>query len=154
MNIVKTIDQYNDTNVYFCDPIKNNVMNEGTFIRIIYSNELFVLNGINLFVQLNNVSLDKYYNKYKCSFNIGAHKEIIDLLRIIEDNLLKKINIKNKIPQYKIYDQMKNGNIKLFLENTNFEKFTNNLFMLKISGIWETDTHYGLTYKFLQANNP
>lgn len=154
MNIVKTIDQYDEHNVYFCEPIKNNVMNDGIFIRIIYSNALFVLNGINLFVQLNNVTLDKYYNKYKCSFNVASHKETIEVLRGIEDNLLKKINIRTKIPQYKIHDQMKNGNIKLFLENTNIEKFVHNFFMLKISGIWETETHYGLTYKFLQANNP
>ena len=28
MNIVKNIDQYNEDYVYFCDPIKNNIMNE------------------------------------------------------------------------------------------------------------------------------
>ena len=30
---------------------------------------------------------------------------------------------------------------------------TNNLFMLKISGIWETDQFYGLTYKFVKINH-
>lgn len=152
MNIVKTLDQYDEENVYFCEPIKNNVMNEGYFIRIIYSNMLFVLNGINLFIPLNDVAFDKYYNKYKCSFSTANHKELIEQLRIIEEKLLIRSNIKYKIPQYKINDQMKNGNIKLFLENVN-EKPSNNYFILKISGIWETETHYGLTYKFLKMNN-
>ena len=77
---------------------------------------------------------------------------MIESLRIIEDGLLRKYNIRNKIPQYKINDQIKNGNIKLFLDST--DKLTNGNFMLKISGIWETETHYGLTYKFLKANHP
>ena len=46
MNIVKTIDQYDENYVFFCDPIKNNIMNNGNFIRILYSTSLFVLNGI------------------------------------------------------------------------------------------------------------
>jgi hypothetical protein len=64
MNIVKRIDQYHDDNVYFCDPIKNNVMNEGNFVRILYSNSLFVLNGISLLIPLHDINIEKYYNKY------------------------------------------------------------------------------------------
>jgi hypothetical protein len=152
MNIVKRIDQYRNDNVYFCEPIKNNVMNDGNFIRILYSNSLFVLNGINLLITLNDINVEKYYNKFKCTFNIVTHKDLIDGLKQIEDGLLRKCNVKNKIPQYKINEQFKNGNIKLFLENE--DKLANNNFMLKISGVWETECHYGLTYKFLKANNP
>jgi hypothetical protein len=152
MNIVKRIDQYQDESVYFCEPIKNNVMNEGNFVRILYSNSLFVLNGISLLIPLHDINIEKYYNKYKCTFNTVAHKDLIEHLRLIEENLLRKYNIRNKIPQYKINEQFKNGNIKLFLDNV--EKLGNGNFMLKISGIWETETYYGLTYKFLKANNP
>jgi beta-lactam-binding protein with PASTA domain len=48
MNIVKRIDQYDESHVIFCEPIKNNVMNDGNFIRIIYSTHNVVLNGIYL----------------------------------------------------------------------------------------------------------
>jgi len=154
MNLVKTIDQYDDTNVFFCEPIKNNIMNEGNFIRIIYSNSLFVLNGMNLLVPLNNIVVEKYYNKYKCSFQVGNNKEIIDVLKTIEENLLKKVQIKNKTPQYKIQEQLKNGYIKLFLENPEYMNSGQTFFMLKISGIWETENNYGLTYKFLQTVSP
>jgi predicted methyltransferase len=151
MNIVKTIEQYDENNIYFCEPIKNNVMNDGFFIRILYSTSLFVINGINLFISLNEVNIDKYYNKYRCSFNTVNHKNMIENVKIIEENLLKNVNIKNKIPQFKIYEQLKNGNIKIFSEN--IEKINNNLFMLKISGIWETEFHYGVTYKFVKINH-
>jgi hypothetical protein len=154
MFLVKNIDQYDNTNIYFCDPIKNNIMHEGMFIRIIYSTPLITLNGINLIVHLNDVNIEKYYNKYKCTFNINTHRDIIDNIRLIEMNLLKSINIYNKSPQYKVFEQLRNGNIKLFLDNDNMRNnissntVTSNLFMLKISGIWETDTQYGITYKF------
>ena len=64
--------------------------------------------------------------------------------------LLKNVNIKNKIPQFKINEQLKSGNIKLFSDSV---ERTTHLFMLKISGIWETDSYYGVTYKFVKINH-
>jgi len=147
MNLVKSISQYNEDNIYFCEPIKNNVMNEGKFIRILYSTHNLVLNGIYLLVHINDITCDKYYNKYKCNFNTLHNKDIIDNIKTIEENILRKIEIK-KIPQLKIYEQLRNGNIKLFNEvNKSFCSF-----ILKISGIWETQFNYGLTYKFIKIN--
>jgi hypothetical protein len=149
MNIVKRIDQYNEKYVYFCDSIKNNVMNEGNFIRILYSMNQFSLNGIYLLFELNDVYVEKYYNKYKCSFQIYSHKEVFDQLNKIEENLLKKISLKHKIPQYKITEQLRNGHIKIFSDKP--LKENSNKYMLKISGIWETELHYGVTYKFMMV---
>ena len=135
--------------VFFCEPIKNNVMNDGNFIRIIYSTHNFTLNGIYLLLTLNDVSCEKYYTKYRCNFNVLNHKDIIDNLKIIEEDLLKKCEIKDKIPQFKINEQLKNGNLKIFTDIGNKSVFT---FILKISGIWETQHNYGLTYKFIKGN--
>ena len=146
MNLVKLIEQYNNNNLFFCEPIKNNIMNNGNFIRIIYSTSFFILNGIYITIQINYTSVDKYYNKFKCSFDTNQYKELIEKLKIIERGLLKKSGILGKIPQYKIYEQLKNSNIKVFSDS--FDKI-GNTFLLKIAGIWETDTEYGLTYKFI-----
>lgn len=149
MNIVKRIDQYNDNYIYFCEPIKNNIMNDGQFIRILYSTDKFTLNGIYLLFTLNNIVCEKFYNKYKCTFDMDCNSEIIKNVKIIEENMLKKINIQNKTPQYKIYEQIKTGNIKIFNEiNKNTCSF-----ILKISGIWETNNNYGITYKFITIKN-
>lgn len=148
MNIVQNIDQYNEDHVFFCDPIKNNIMNNGNFIRIIYSTPYFTLNGIYLFVSIVYTSTDKYYNKYKCTFDYHKYKNIIDKLQQIETEILTKCNIRNKTPQYKISEQLKNGNIKIFSET--IEKINNN-FLLKIAGIWETEYEYGVTYKFINV---
>ena len=149
MNIVKNIEQYDENCVIFCEPIKNNVMNEGTFIRILYSTPNFVLNGIYILITLHDILCEKYYTKYKCIFNAVTHHETIERLRIIEDELLKKINIAHKTPQNKIHEQLKNGHLKVFSE---LENNTTTSFIVKISGIWETQFNYGLTYKFIKIN--
>ena len=149
MNIVKKLDQFNESCIYFCDPIKNNIMNDGSFIRILYSNNYVVFNGVYLLIELNNLTIEKYYNKYKCFFNTNIHKEMIDRIYEIEDSILKKINIPNKIAQYKINEQLKNGIIKLY---NDFTIKPNTSFILKISGVWETNFNYGLTYKFIKIN--
>lgn len=148
MNIVIRFDQYDETCVYFCEPIKNNIMNDGNFIRMLYTTSHVVLNGIYILLKLNDIVCEKYYNKYKCTFDVYNHNDTIDTLKNIEENLLKKIDIKDKVPQYKIHEQVKNGNIKIFNDIGNK---TNCQFILKISGIWETFSNYGLTYKFVKV---
>ena len=149
MNIVKTIEQYDENNCFFCEPIKNNVMNDGNFIRIIYSTHNITLNGIYLLLTLNDITSEKYYSKYKCNFNVTLHKDLIDNLKNIEECLLKKYEIKDKIAQFKINEQLKNGNLKIF---TDIGSKLICSFILKISGIWETQYNYGLTYKFIKVN--
>jgi hypothetical protein len=149
MNIVKRIDQYDDNNIFFCEPTKNNVMNEGNFIRILYSTNNFVLNGIYLIVTFNDILCEKYYSKYRCCFNVNTHIDIINSIKIIEEEILKKYDSSNKIPQYKISEQLRNGNLKIF---TDIGNKTSCSFILKISGIWETEDKYGLTYKFIKIN--
>lgn len=148
MNLVKKINQYNNNNLFFCEPIKNNIMNDGNFIRILYSNENIVLNGIYLLIDIYDIVCEKYYNKYKCSFNIFNNKDIIDNLKLIEEEILKKYKT-TKTPSYKIYEQVKCGYIKIFSDIGIKQSYS---FILKISGIWETQQNYGLTYKFIKIN--
>lgn len=147
MNIIKNIEQYSDDCVYFCDPIKNTIMNDGNFIRILYSTPLFILNGIYLAVMINQLTVERYFNKYKCAFDIANNMETIHRIKHIEETILSKIKINGKMPQYKVYEQIRNGNIKVFADN--IDDVTNK-FLLKIAGIWETDYSYGLTYKFVK----
>ena len=149
MNFVTSLEQYNDKCIFFCEPIKNNIMNDGNFIRILYSTSEIILNGIYLLVTINDFTCDKYYNKYRCCFNPATHRDLIAKTKIIEENILEKINIKDKIPQFKIFEQLSNGNIKILNDITHTNSCT---FILKISGIWETYQNYGLTYKFIKTN--
>ena len=48
---------------------RNNIMDNSDFYRIYYSDENHNSNGLYLFFNLKNVTLTKYFNKLKCSFN-------------------------------------------------------------------------------------
>jgi hypothetical protein len=147
MNLVKLIEHYNNNNIIFCEPIKNNIMNDGNFIRILYSTHIITFNGIYLLINLSDCLCEKFYNKIKCTFNSSNQKELIEKLKLIEEEILKKYKT-SKVPSYKIYEQLSSGFIKIYSEIGNK---SNHLFILKISGIWETPTHYGLTYKFMKT---
>jgi hypothetical protein len=67
----------------------------------------------------------------------------------IEKNILDKIGIIGKTPIFKITEQLMSSSIKLFTENLN--KCTNKQFILKMSGIWENEMEYGITYKFMDV---
>lgn len=161
INICEKLNNYHEQFIYFCDPIKNNIINDGNFIRILYSKSYVLFNGIYLYFTLEVQSLEKYYNKLKCNFNIIQHSDIIEKFKFVEDDILKKINL-NKIPQYKLSEQLKNGNVKIFDDFKDTNKNINininewigkNDFILKISGIWENELYYGLTFKFIKTNN-
>ena len=149
MNIVKKIEQYDENNIFLCEPIKNNIISDGSFIRILYSTNNVVFNGIYLLITLNDLTCEKYYSKYKCIFNVSTHKDIINDIKTIEEGILKKYTIEEKIPQFKIYEQLKNGNFKIFSDISNKNVCS---FIMKISGIWETQQNYGLTYKFIKVD--
>jgi hypothetical protein len=149
MNLVTTIDQYESKYIYFYEPIKNNIMTDGNFIRILYSTPTVLLNGVYLLININDFVCEKYYNKYRCVFNVNSHKALISQLLEIEEGILQKLNISAKSPQLKINEQMMNGNVKVFDDMFNKSSCS---FILKISGVWETQFSYGLTYKFIATN--
>ena len=64
---------------------------------------------------------------------------------IIQDSVYDKFPSK----LVKIYEQLKNGNIKIF---NDIGIKSSCSFILKISGIWETFSNYGLTYKFVKVD--
>jgi len=151
MNLVLNLNQYDIKNVFFFEPIKNTIINEGIFIRILYSTNLMSSNGIYLLITLNDITCEKYYTKYKCNFDIFNNKNILQKIKNIEDEILEKyVSSSSKSKTFKIYEQIKTGCIKLF---SNIENKIEYSFILKISGIWETESDYGLTFKFLPINN-
>ena len=143
MNLILDLNQYNQDNIYFNNTIKNNIIHNSLFSRIIYSTHLYTINGLNFLINLNNISIEQYYNKYKCNFKSAQNTNIIMYLSNIEQTILSKFNTL-KIPVYAIDEQLKTQSFKIFANNENITTI-----ILKISGIWETDNNYGLTYKFI-----
>ena len=89
MYLVLELDNLNINNVFYQEKVKNTVMDNSNFLRIVYSNELFILNGIFVRFNLNLHSVEKSFNKYKCLFDTKLHSDII--LKI--STLLYKSNL-------------------------------------------------------------
>ena len=138
----------NITNIFYTEKVKNTVMDNSNFSRILYSNELFTLNGIFIKFTFTLKSIEKVFNKYKCSFdnkNID-NQHIVSTLKNIETHILNRYNFVNKLPVYRITEQLNNNYLKVFNEQPHNN---NNEFILKVYGIWETEYEYGVTYKFI-----
>jgi hypothetical protein len=133
---------------------KNNIMNNSDFFRILYSDQYITINGIYVHFVLQNIHIEKYFNKVKCCFfnNQYNNKSISDIVNI-ESIALEKI--KNTLPGYtpiyRMKEQLQQYFIKIFNENHirlgSHEKI---IFILKISGIWANDNNktYGITFRF------
>lgn len=153
MNIVIDINDFNKDFVFLQEPVKNNIIDDSKFIRIIYSNNIFSLNTLYVSFNLQISQLENYFNKHKFIFNIKQNMKTISQMRCLEETILEKIYINNKKSVFRLYDQLNSGNLKLFKENLKLNKpYNDHELIIKISGIWENDYEYGITYKFVDMN--
>lgn len=126
MNLALDYNNYNVNNVFFYEAVKNTVMDDSKFIRIIYSDEFVIING--LYLKINKTdNIDK----------------LLKNIELLEKNLLNKFK-SNKIKSTKIKDQLQ------YLIKKNVK---NDIFILKISGIWETQQMIGITFKFISNSD-
>jgi len=153
MNIVIDIDEFNKDHIFLQEPVKNNIIDDSKFIRIIYSTTIFSLNTVYIVFNLNIIHIENYFNKHKFSFNVKQNTKAINQLKCIEESILDKVFINNKKPVFRLYEQLNSGNLKLFKDSLKLYKLnSDNEFILKISGIWENEYDYGITYKFVDMN--
>lgn len=148
MNFIMNKSYYDSNNIYIMDGVTNNVIENGSFHRLIYSNSIMTLNALIFKYTFNNVVLIKNFNKYKFTYpdNINNSKNINEI-KNIESNIINKFNLKSS-KKYCIIDSFSNDNIKLYSEkelDSNYEQLD---IYLKLSGIWVNDNEYGLTFKF------
>ena len=144
--------------IIISEKTKNNIMDQSDFHRLIYSDENISINGIFLKFSLENVSIEKYFNKIKCNFeNNALNNKVISDIKSIERMILNKFtNETNKSITCRIQEQLENNYIKLYgTDNIKFGKNKIINFYLKISGIWVSNgtQEYGLTFRFFIFNN-
>jgi len=153
MNIVIDIDEFNKDHIFLQEPVKNNIIDDSKFIRLIYSNNIFAVNTVYIIFNLHISQIENYFNKHKFVFNVKQNTKPINQLKSIEESILDKIFINNKKPVFRLYEQLNSGNIKLFKDSLKLHKtYSDNEFIIKISGIWENEYEYGITYKFVDMN--
>tara|TARA_B100000035_G_scaffold126095_1_gene107319 strand:+ start:4458 stop:4940 length:483 start_codon:yes stop_codon:yes gene_type:complete len=149
---------FNPHNIIISEKTKNNVMLGSDFHRLIFSDEFCSTSGIFITFSLENVTIDKYFNKIKCQFEkTNTNNFNISNIKAIEKMILNKFNnIRNKSLTCRIKEQLTNGYIKLYGDDKiSYGKHKNINFLLKISGIWVSNqsNEFGLTFRFFIFNN-
>jgi len=154
MNIIYNINQFKFHNLFLLEP-KRNIIMDGKFTKIVYSDELIVMNGIYLITPFDDFYVENNLNKCVLKLNIhnAINTNIITELIKIESNIIqyyKHLFECSKKPFALLKEQILNGNIKLYSNNSNNEKKCK--IIIKISGIWENEDQVGLTYKFMEIS--
>lgn len=138
MNLCLDIDNIHIKDVAFYKPIQNKIAHYKNFYKILYNIEMFTLNTLIIQVDVRELQIVKENNIYKVSFSIDP--VFLEKLKLFETKLLDNFNhITNKKIMYS-FNKFIN---KLIYNTTN----PNTNIVLRISGIWESDTQIGITNK-------
>ena len=139
-------------NIIISEKTKNNVMVGSDFHRLIFSDEYCSSSGIFITFSLENVTIDKYFNKIKCCYEESNYNsQIINKIVDIEKSIVDKCDDINSKSCYRIDEQMSHKYIKIFDQNKlKLGHYKNLSILLKISGIWSSNKtqQYGLTFRF------
>ena len=141
------LNKFHKEYLYFSEGVKNNIMENSKFYRISYSNENISLKTLIFELQLTflePVKHNMFSNRSIQIENTLKNSEIIDKIVGIEKDILQLFFTGPKKPKFSIKDLFSKHTLKL--DNPN------NLH-IKISGIWETDTEYGITYRLHNFEN-
>ena len=130
------------------DPIKNFVIDNAYFYKLIYSTDILSLNNILFIIKLTNITLYKSGNKYKLVFdNNTDNRREIERLYKVENDILSRTKLSG-VPVMDLFDNLKSNSLKLYTKHVLPERLNEIYVNIKISGIWKTNKNYGITYKF------
>ena len=151
MFLTVNIENFNEKNVLLNDPVKNILRAGCEFIKIIYSDENIILNGIYIKVSLSDIEiLKKKTDVYKLKINKDMNMDVIKLLLKIEQNILNMID-KKIVKVYSLKTELlKLKLIKLHGQtNLNGGLYNNMDFIIRIFGIWNDKVRCGLNYQII-----
>jgi len=157
MNIIFDIDDVLHQNIYFLEQ-KRNIIMDGYFTKLIYSNEHFTMNGIYLHFSMKDLKIDNIMNKQCVHFHPYHPKnlEFIQTLSMLELHILelyKKTHKCNKRISNNLAKQLYSGIVKITPDyyaapNTQVAKdAAPSDYIIKISGVWENSEDVGVTFK-------
>jgi hypothetical protein len=132
--------------IFLGNIINNRILENSKFTRIYYSTPLCSFNGIYTLLFIDDIIESNYNNLFnnKLMINVEKNCVLLNNIKQLEEKILGVVEIKNKTLTCNIYNELMKGFIKLNYKNNIY----NSKIMLKISGIWETEDSYGLSYKY------
>jgi hypothetical protein len=145
MNAIHKINETDTNNVFFLDKKKNIIM-DGFFTKILYSSPNYSILGLFFdFAIQGKLSNNKFFG-----FDINSNADKIAMYIEMEKQLLKNYKLVNQISKNSVHilkSHLSQGYLKVFTK----KEIRNKRYVLKVSGIWETQTEVGITYKLLEC---
>lgn len=145
--ILLQLNQFNLPGISFLEKKVNMIM-DGFFTKLLYSDDCMTMNGIYIELPITFISTI-FYPKNILQFDTISNKEWIHKLSTIEKHIIQYYmffySISNKNAIYSLKHQIQNGSIKYYKDSI----YSGSLYYIKISGIWETSTDVGITYKII-----
>ena len=155
MNIVALdLNKYDSSCFYFFETKNNNLM-DGKFTKVIYTHAHFTINNIYFHFPIHISRRELYNNKYVVQYDINAerNKYILESVFMLESQILVAYsNFTNrwKTSNMNIYKKAIKGRLCMSEQSIKNEENPKYI-VLKISGIWENDKEFGITYKWLES---
>ena len=156
MNIILDPSTFSLSEIFLADK-KRNILINGHFTKILYSNHHLVLNSIYYHISMASSSISTIDNDMFMQYdvcnghNICMIKELADIEYKLLDYYKHFYNLTANIST-SIEKRLQYGKIKLYCEDSN-SITPNAQIVIKISGIWETAHEIGLAIKFFPAKS-
>ena len=140
MNIYHKIGDIDSNKITFYKAILNKLPHYSFFYKIMYNIEKFTINSILIEVDIKDVYIVKEGHTYKVSFTINP--DFLELIKKLEIQILDNLNqLINKQVVYSCFKYLTHNKTVYTFEEPVIKA------CLRISGVWESDTHIGLTSK-------
>jgi hypothetical protein len=137
MNVYQSIDDVHAENCFLYRPITNKFYHYTYFYKLSYNLLSFTLNSLLIWIDLKSYCIKENQGQFMMTYMMD--EEYLEKITKFEKTLLEmfNLNIQKKI-QYPSYDK------NVFYYKNKVEQFR---LFFRISGIWESETHIGLTTK-------
>jgi len=140
MNVYQSIDDIQKDKCFLYRPINNKFYNYIYFYKLSYNLLSFTLNSLLVWIELKSYTVKEQQGQLVLSYVMD--EVFLEKMMLFEKTLLEvfNLNIQKKI-QYPSYENKNIFYYKNKVDPSDFKLF------FRISGIWESDTHIGLTTK-------
>ena len=145
------LNDFDSEKILINNKIKNNIITNSFFYRLYYSDNDFISNDLVIVFTLYDVTFEKYFNKNNLIYNNKKNIENINKLNLLKENLLNALKI-DKVKKCLVKEQIDNNFLKIINDRNNVLKQNAHCnIIIKISGIWESKTEYGLTFRCIKT---
>ena len=154
MNVfVLNLDNYKPSEFYFLEP-KTNLIMDGIFTKMIYTSKHFTMNGVYFYFPIQ-YSLIEQNNINKCFLyfedDVVQNKYLLEAVRKLETQiLLHYANFTNKRKQSNL--NLYNNLLTKRMRVNDVSSSKTKQILLNMSGVWETETSFGITFKWVEGN--